>query len=114
MIPPLSAEGIPGEARELRDELSGMLPFVPIASPLIELGARTNLIACFTHAGGHKTKQTLALKRNILAVLIAGATKPSRSSPPPATATSPSTRSWRTRPICRSPSTPPTPTAPPW
>ena len=34
----------------------------------------TCFIACFTHASGHKTKQTVALKRNILAVLIASAT----------------------------------------
>ncbi|GAA0943087.1 Tn3 family transposase [Actinocorallia libanotica] len=36
--------------------------------------ASTCFIDCFTHAGGHKTKQTVALKRSILAVLIAGAT----------------------------------------
>ncbi|MEV4182097.1 hypothetical protein AB0J28_11740 [Streptosporangium canum] len=35
-----SAEDIPAEAKELGEELSGVLPFVPIASPLIELGAR--------------------------------------------------------------------------
>jgi hypothetical protein len=51
VIPPLSAEDIPAEARALRDELSSMLPFVPIASLLIELDARTNFLACFTHAG---------------------------------------------------------------
>ncbi|WP_021597760.1 hypothetical protein [Actinomadura welshii] len=28
----------------------------------------------FTHAGGHKTNQSAELKRNILAVLIAGGT----------------------------------------
>ncbi|WP_214415078.1 hypothetical protein [Sphaerisporangium fuscum] len=37
VIPPLSAEDIPAEAKALREELSGMLPFVPIASLLIEL-----------------------------------------------------------------------------
>ncbi|MEU8205629.1 Tn3 family transposase [Streptosporangium sp. NPDC049046] len=51
IIPPLSAEDIPGEARQLRDELSGMLPFVPIASLLIELEARTNFIAGATNLG---------------------------------------------------------------
>ena len=51
-----------------------MLPFVPIASLLIELDARTNFLACFTHAGGRKSAQSVELKRNILAVLIAGAT----------------------------------------
>jgi hypothetical protein len=42
VIPPLSAEDIPAEAKALRDELASMLPFVPIASLLIELDARTN------------------------------------------------------------------------
>jgi hypothetical protein len=74
VIPPLSAEDIPAEAKALRDELASMLPFVPIASLLIELDARTNLLACFTHAGGRKSTQSVELKRNILAVLIAGAT----------------------------------------
>jgi hypothetical protein len=74
VIPPLSAEDVPAEAKALRDELSGMLPFVPIASLLIELDARTNFLACFTHAGGRKSTQSVDLKRNILAVLIAGAT----------------------------------------
>nr|WP_222721306.1 Tn3 family transposase [Actinomadura sp. HBU206391] len=74
VIPPLSAEDVPAEARALRDELAGMLPFVPIASLLIELDARTNFLTCFTHAGGRKSTQSVELKRNILAVLIAGAT----------------------------------------
>ena len=47
---------------------------MPIASLLIELDARTNFLACFTHAGGRKSAQSVELKRNILAVLIAGAT----------------------------------------
>ncbi|MGW5682914.1 hypothetical protein [Nonomuraea sp. NPDC003754] len=54
MIPPLSAEDIPAEAKELKDELAGMLPFAPIASLLIELDARTKFLDCFTHAGGKK------------------------------------------------------------
>jgi len=74
VIPPLSAEDIPAEARALRDDLASMLPFVPIASLLIELDARTNFLACFSHAGGRKSTQSVELKRNILAVLIAGAT----------------------------------------
>ncbi|MFE2216812.1 hypothetical protein ACFW93_33375 [Streptomyces canus] len=37
VIPPLSAEDIPTEAKALRDELASMLPFVPIVSLLIEL-----------------------------------------------------------------------------
>ena len=44
VIPPLSAEDIPTEAKALRDELASMLPFVPIASLLIELDARTNFL----------------------------------------------------------------------
>ena len=74
VIPPLSTEDIPAEAKALRDELASMLPFVPIASLLIELDARTSFLACFTHAGGRKSTQSVELKRNILAVLIAGAT----------------------------------------
>lgn len=35
VIPKLTAEDVPAEASELRDELAGMLPFTPIASPLI-------------------------------------------------------------------------------
>ncbi|TDC90809.1 hypothetical protein E1292_43275 [Nonomuraea deserti] len=74
VIPPLSAEDIPAEAKALREELSGMLPFVPIASLLIELDARTHFLDCFTHAGGRRTKLSIEQKRNSLAVLIAGAT----------------------------------------
>ncbi|GAA3466556.1 hypothetical protein [Nonomuraea roseola] len=32
VIPPLSAENFPAEAKELKDELAGTLPFAPIAS----------------------------------------------------------------------------------
>ncbi len=55
VIPPLPAEDVPAEARALRDELSSMLPFMPIASLLIELDARTSFLACFTHAGGRRS-----------------------------------------------------------
>ncbi len=74
VIPPLSAEDIPSEARALKEELAGMLPFAPIASLLIELDHRTHFLDCFTHAGGHKQTRSVELKRNILAVLIASAT----------------------------------------
>ena len=37
VIGPLSAEDVPAEAAELKDELTGLLPFAPIASVLIEL-----------------------------------------------------------------------------
>ncbi|MEU7005010.1 Tn3 family transposase [Nonomuraea sp. NPDC046570] len=74
VIPPLSAGDIPAEAKELKDELAGMLPFAPIASLLIELDARTGFLDCFTHAGGKKLATSPELKRNILAVLISQAT----------------------------------------
>ena len=74
IIPKLTAEDVPSEARELKDELAGMLPFAPIASLLIELDARTNFVDCFTHAGGRKQARSADLKRNILAVLIGMAT----------------------------------------
>jgi TnpA family transposase len=74
VVPPLSAEDVPAEAKALKDELAGMLPFAPIASLLIELDARTHFLDCFTHAGGRKLSTSTETKRNILAVLIAMAT----------------------------------------
>ncbi|MEV3986272.1 Tn3 family transposase [Nonomuraea sp. NPDC049758] len=74
VIPPPSAEDIPTEAKALREELAGMLPFVPIASLLIGLDVRTKFLDCFTHAGGRKINLSVETRRNILAVLIAGAT----------------------------------------
>ncbi|GGQ14116.1 hypothetical protein GCM10010140_50460 [Streptosporangium pseudovulgare] len=74
VVPPLSAEGVPAEAKALKDELAAMLPFAPIASLLIELDARTHFLDCFTHAGGRKLSTSTETKRNILAVLIAMAT----------------------------------------
>lgn len=74
VIPPLSAEDIPVEAKGLGEELSGVPLFVSIASLLIELDARTHFPDCFTRAGGRKSKLSVEQKRNILAVLIAGAT----------------------------------------
>lgn len=40
VIPPLTAEDVPAEAKALRDEPTGMLPFAPITSLLIELDGR--------------------------------------------------------------------------
>src|SRR6266567_4190525 len=74
VIPKLTAEDVPAEARELKDELAGMLPFAPIASLLIELDQRNRFLDCFVHAGGRKQARSAELKRNILAVLIAMAT----------------------------------------
>ncbi|MEV4020473.1 hypothetical protein AB0J35_59340 [Nonomuraea angiospora] len=48
MIPPLSAEDVPGEAKELRAELAGMLPFAPIDSLLIELSENVNFFGVIT------------------------------------------------------------------
>ena len=73
VIGPLSAEGVPAEAAELKDELTGLLPFAPIASVLIELDRRTGFLDRFTHAGGAKPRSP-ELKRNLIAVLIAQAT----------------------------------------
>lgn len=50
----MSAEDVPTEAAELRDELTALLPFAPIASVLIELDRRTGFLDSFTHAGGAK------------------------------------------------------------
>jgi hypothetical protein len=74
VIPKLTAEDIPSEAKELKDELVSMLPFAPIASLLIELDGRTGFLSCFTHAGRKKLTQSPEVRRNILAVLIAMAT----------------------------------------
>jgi hypothetical protein len=73
IIPPLSAEDIPAEAAELKEELSELLPLAPIASLLVELDRRTGFLDCFTDAGGKQTRSP-ELKRNLLAVLIANAT----------------------------------------
>jgi Tn3 transposase DDE domain len=73
VIPPLSAQDTPPQVKELRDELGGMLPSVPIASLPIELDARTGFLECTTHPGS-KSTQSAELKRNILAVPTAGAT----------------------------------------
>jgi len=56
VIPRLSAEDIPTEAAELKDELAGLVPFAPIASVLIELDRRTGFLDCFTHAGAAKPR----------------------------------------------------------
>jgi len=50
VIPPLTAEDVPAEAEALRDELSGLLPRVPIASVLVEVDARTGYTGHLTHA----------------------------------------------------------------
>ncbi len=73
VIGPLTAEDIPSEAEELKDELAGVLPFAPIASVLIELNRRTRFLDCFTYAGGAQPRSR-ELKRSMIAVLIANAT----------------------------------------
>ncbi len=64
VIPPLTAEDVPAEAEALRDELSGLLPRVPIASVLVEVDARTGFTDHLTHAGGKVTRPA-DLKRNL-------------------------------------------------
>jgi Tn3 transposase DDE domain len=73
IIPPLTAEDIPAEAETLRDELSGVLPRVPLASVLVELDARTGSTDHLVHAGGKVTRPP-ELRRNLLDVIIAEAT----------------------------------------
>jgi hypothetical protein len=73
IIPPLSAEDIPTEVGELKDELTVLLPFAPMVSVLIELDRRTGFLDCFTHAGG-ATPRSRELRRNLLAVIISQAT----------------------------------------
>jgi hypothetical protein len=65
IIPPLTAEDVPTEAEALRDELSAMLPRVPLASVLIEIDARTGFTDHLVHAGG-KVNHPPELKRNLL------------------------------------------------
>jgi TnpA family transposase len=72
VIPPLSAEDTPAEADALRDELSGMLPVVPLASLLVEVDARTGFTEHLSHAAGKVTRSP-ELKRNLLYVLLAEA-----------------------------------------
>ena len=73
VIGPLSAEDLPTEVNELREELTALVPFAPIVSVLIELDRRTGFLDCFTHAGG-ATPRSRELKRNLLAVLVSQAT----------------------------------------
>jgi TnpA family transposase len=73
VIPPLTAEDVPGEAETLRDELAVMLPRVPLASVLVEIDARTGFTDHLVHAGG-KVTRSAELKRNLLYVVIAEAT----------------------------------------
>ncbi len=73
VISPLSAEDVPAEAVALKAGLTGMLPFAPIVSLLIEMDQRTGFLDCFTHAGG-KRAHSPELKRNLIAVLLAHAT----------------------------------------
>jgi hypothetical protein len=47
VIPRLPAEDIPTEAGELKDELTALVPFAPIASVFIELDRRTGFLDCF-------------------------------------------------------------------
>jgi hypothetical protein len=57
IIPQLTAEDVPAEAEALRDELSAILPRVPIASVLVEIDARTGFTSLLTHAGGMASRR---------------------------------------------------------
>jgi hypothetical protein len=78
VIPKLTAEDIPAEARELKEKLASMPPLAPLASLLIEMDGRTGFLGCFTHAGRKKLTQSPEQRRNILAALIALATSLAR------------------------------------
>jgi hypothetical protein len=73
VIGPLTAEDLPTEVAELREELTALLPFAPIVSVFIELHRHTGFLDFFTHAGG-ATPRSRELKRNLLAVIVAQAT----------------------------------------
>jgi hypothetical protein len=73
IIPPLTAEDVPSEAEALRDELSAMLPRVPLASVLVEIDARTGFTDHLVHAGG-KVSRSPELKGNLIYAIIAEAT----------------------------------------
>ncbi len=73
IIPPLSAEDIPGEAETLRDEMTTMLPRVPFAAVLVEVDAHTGFLDLLVHAGGKVTRSP-ELKRNLIYVIVAEAT----------------------------------------
>lgn len=69
VIGKLSAEDIPGEVEQLKNELAALIPYAPLASVLIELDRQTGFLDCFTHAGGATPRS-----RNLIAVLIANST----------------------------------------
>ncbi len=52
IVPPLTAEDVPGEADALRAELAAMLPRVPIASVLVDVDTMTGFTDHLVHAGG--------------------------------------------------------------
>ncbi len=73
IIPQLTAETIPAEAEQLREELGGLMPRIPFAAALIEMDARTGFLDHLVHAAGKVTRSP-ELKRNLLYVIIAEAT----------------------------------------
>ena len=73
VISPLSAESVPAEADDLRDELMALLPRPELASLLIEVDHRVGFTEALVHAGG-KTARSPELARNLYACLIAQAT----------------------------------------
>ena len=73
VIPRLTAESVPAEADELRDQLAALLPRISVAALLVEVDARTGFLDSLSHAGGKVTRSG-ELKRNLIYVLIAEAT----------------------------------------
>jgi len=55
VIPASAAEDDPAEAHVLREEITAMLPRVPLASALVEVDARTGFTDHLIHAGGRST-----------------------------------------------------------
>jgi hypothetical protein len=65
IISQLTAEDVPTEAEALRDELSAMLPRVPLASVLVEIDARTGFTDHLVHAGGKVDRPAELRRRGI-------------------------------------------------
>jgi TnpA family transposase len=73
VISPLSAESVPAEADDLRDELTALLPRPRLASLLIEMDHRIGFSQALAHSGG-KSARSPELARNLYACLVAQAT----------------------------------------
>jgi hypothetical protein len=79
IIPPLTAEDVPSEAEALRDELSAMLPRVPLASVLVEIDARTGFTDHLVHAGGKVSRSPELLRGSSPSCVVDTGSRQSRS-----------------------------------